>query len=107
MKIINSIFLASCFFAGTFFVGCNSAATVFANRSVLHISTPKLLGERAYVTGSPTSSDSTVNAEKKVEQETKANVAQNLNDNSSNYQKTSQPSTEKPVEEKSTEDIKK
>ena len=52
--------------------GCLNSSTVFANRSVIHVSTPELIGERASVTGSPTSSDSTVQADK--QQQTPVNI---------------------------------
>lgn len=67
--------------------GCINSSTNFSNRGVTYQVTPELNGEKAYVSGSPTSKDSTVNAEKKFETEAKTNVAQTLSDSSSNSQK--------------------
>lgn len=65
--------------------GCYGA-TSFSNRSIVYQISPQMKGEHSQVTGSPTNGDSTVNAEKSFESATKANIAQNLNDTSSNDQ---------------------
>ena len=108
MKIINSIFLASCFFAGTFLVSCVNSATNFAMRSNVYQVVPEQLGERASVAGSPTSNDAVVNADKTTETSTKANLGQAVTDSSSTDQHRS--AAEKPAEkpaEKNTEADKK
>lgn len=73
--------------ATLFLAGCINSSTNFSNRGVTYQVTPELNGEKAYVSGSPTSNDSTVNAEKRFETEAKTNVAQTLSDSSSNSQK--------------------
>lgn len=67
-------------------MGCLNSSTSFSNRSITYQVTPEQIGEHSAVTGSPTANDATVNAEKTFETSTKANVAQNLADNSSNDQ---------------------
>lgn len=74
--------------------GCYGSTT-FSNRSVVYQVTPNMRGEHSQVNGSPTASDATVNAEKTYETSTKANVAQNLNDTSSNDQHKEAKATEK------------
>ena len=69
-----------------FIAGCINSSTAFTNRSVAYQVTPELIGEHSAVTGSPTANDATVNAEKTFETSTKANVAQQLTDTSSNDQ---------------------
>ena len=78
-----------------FFTGC-FGATSFSNRSVVYQVSPTNKGEHSYVAHSPTASDATVNAEKTFETSTKANVAQNLNDTSTNDQskKAQEPAAE-------------
>ena len=77
-------------------VGCVNSSTNFSNRGVTYQVTPELNGEKAYVTGSPTSSDAVVNAEKTFESAAKTNVAQTLTDTSDNDQsKTAQPKAAK------------
>lgn len=67
-------------------VGCVNSSTNFSNRGVTYQVTPELNGEKAYVAGSPTSSDAVVNAEKTFESAAKTNVAQTLTDTSDNDQ---------------------
>ena len=67
-------------------VGCVNSSTNFSNRGVTYQVTPELNGEKAYVAGSPTSSDAVVNAEKTFESAAKTNVAQTLTDTSANDQ---------------------
>lgn len=67
-------------------VGCVNSSTNFSNRGVTYQVTPELNGEKAYVAGSPTSSDAVVNAEKTFESAAKTNVAQALTDTSVNDQ---------------------
>ena len=67
-------------------VGCVNSSTNFSNRGVTYQVTPELNGEKAYVSGSPTSSDAVVNAEKTFESAAKTNVAQSLTDTSVNDQ---------------------
>lgn len=67
-------------------VGCVNSSTNFSNRGVTYQVTPELNGEKAYVAGSPTSSDAVVNAEKTFESAAKTNVAQTLTDTSENDQ---------------------
>ena len=67
-------------------VGCVNSSTNFSNRGVTYQVTPELNGEKAYVAGSPTSSDAVVNAEKTFESAAKTNVAQSLTDTSVNDQ---------------------
>ena len=67
-------------------VGCVNSSTNFSNRGVTYQVTPELNGEKAYVAGSPTSSDAVVNAEKTFESAAKTNVAQALTDSSVNDQ---------------------
>lgn len=67
-------------------VGCVNSSTNFSNRGVTYQVTPELNGEKAYVAGSPTSSDAVVNAEKTFESAAKTNVAQTLTDTSVNDQ---------------------
>ena len=67
-------------------VGCVNSSTNFANGGVTYQVTPELNGEKAYVSGSPTSSDAVVNAEKTFESAAKTNVAQTLTDTSDNDQ---------------------
>ena len=67
-------------------VGCVNSSTNFSNRGVTYQVTPELNGEKAYVSGSPTSSDAVVNAEKTFESAAKTNVAQTLTDTSDNDQ---------------------
>ena len=67
-------------------VGCVNSSTNFSNRGVTYQVTPELNGEKAYVSGSPTSSDAVVNAEKTFESAAKTNVAQTLTDTSENDQ---------------------
>lgn len=67
-------------------VGCVNSSTNFSNRGVTYQVTPELNGEKAYVAGSPTSSDAVVNAEKTFETAAKTNVAQALTDSSVNDQ---------------------
>ena len=74
--------------------GC-FGATSFSNRSVVYQVSPTNKGEHSYVAHSPTSADATVNAEKTFETSTKANVAQNLQDSSSNDQHKEDPSESK------------
>ena len=83
-------YMTSCLAALCLLAGCQNAATVFANRSVLHISTPELIGERASVTGSPTSANSNVQADKEYDLDTKANISGTgtVNDTSTNQQET-------------------
>ena len=76
-------------------VGCVNSSTNFSNRGVTYQVTPELNGEKAYVAGSPTSSDAVVNAEKTFESAAKTNVAQTLTDTSDNDQ--SKKSAETPV----------
>lgn len=77
-----------------FLTGC-FGATSFSNRSVVYQVSPTNKGEHSYVSGSPTATSATVNAEKSFESSTKANVAQNLNDSSTNDQhKDSNPNAE-------------
>ena len=66
--------------------GCVNSSTNFSNRGVTYQVTPELNGEKAYVAGSPTSSDAVVNAEKTFESAAKTNVAQSLTDTSVNDQ---------------------
>lgn len=66
--------------------GCVNSSTNFSNRGVTYQVTPELNGEKAYVAGSPTSSDAVVNAEKTFESAAKTNVAQALTDTSVNDQ---------------------
>ena len=66
--------------------GCVNSSTNFSNRGVTYQVTPELNGEKAYVAGSPTSSDAVVNAEKTFESAAKTNVAQALTDSSVNDQ---------------------
>lgn len=66
--------------------GCVNSSTNFSNRGVTYQVTPELNGEKAYVAGSPTSSDAVVNAEKTFESAAKTNVAQTLTDTSDNDQ---------------------
>ena len=66
--------------------GCVNSSTNFSNRGVTYQVTPELNGEKAYVAGSPTSSDAVVNAEKTFETAAKTNVAQALTDTSVNDQ---------------------
>ena len=66
--------------------GCVNSSTNFSNRGVTYQVTPELNGEKAYVTGSPTSKDAVVNAEKTFESAAKTNVAQSLTDTSVNDQ---------------------
>ena len=66
--------------------GCVNSSTNFSNRGVTYQVTPELNGEKAYVAGSPTSSDAVVNAEKTFESAAKTNVAQTLTDTSVNDQ---------------------
>ena len=66
--------------------GCVNSSTNFSNRGVTYQVTPELNGEKAYVAGSPTSSDAVVNAEKTFESAAKTNVAQTLTDTSENDQ---------------------
>ena len=67
-------------------VGCVNSSTNFSNRGVTYQVTPELNGDKAYVSGSPTSSDAVVNAEKTFESAAKTNVAQTLTDTSDNDQ---------------------
>ena len=67
-------------------VGCVNSSTNFSNRGVTYQVTPELNGEKAYVSGSPTSSDAVVNAEKTFESAAKTNVAQALTDSAVNDQ---------------------
>ena len=67
-------------------VGCVNSSTNFSNRGVTYQVTPELNGEKDYVSGSPTSSDAVVNAEKTFESAAKTNVAQSLTDTSVNDQ---------------------
>ena len=67
-------------------VGCVNSSTNFSNRGVTYQVTPELNGEKAYVSGSPTSSDAVVNAEKTFESAAKAIGAQSLTDTSVNDQ---------------------
>lgn len=71
--------------AALILAGCYGA-TSFSNRSIVYQISPQMKGEHSQVTGSPTNGDSTVNAEKSFESATKANIAQNLSDTSSNDQ---------------------
>ena len=80
-------------------VGCINSSTAFTNRSISYQITPEMQGEHSAVTGSPTTNDATVNAEKKTESAIKANVAQNLADNSDNKQQ-NPAKEETPVESK-------
>lgn len=75
--------------------GCINSSTNFSNRGVTYQVTPELIGEKASVSGSPTANDATVNAEKRYETETKANIAQNLTDSSSNNQAITPSESEK------------
>lgn len=81
-----------------FFGGCVNSATNFAMRSNVYQVVPEQLGERAAVTGSPTSNDATVNADKTTETSNKVNAGQTVADSSTNDQHHS--AAEKPVEEK-------
>ncbi len=57
-------------------------------------------GERAYVTGSPTSASSNVQADKEYDLDTKANISGTgtVNDTSTNNQESTPTKAEKPVE---------
>ena len=79
--------------------GCVNSSTNFSNRGVTYQVTPELNGEKAYVAGSPTSSDAVVNAEKTFESAAKTNVAQALTDTSVNDQ--SKKPAETPVNDQS------
>lgn len=87
--------LAICISISLAIVGCLNSSTAFTNRSVVYQVTPENLGEHSAVTGSPTTNDATVNAEKSVESAAKTNVAQQLTDNSSNAQMNPTPAEEK------------
>lgn len=80
----SSLFVSS-FIIVLSLTGC-FGATSFSNRSVVYQVSPTNKGEHSYVSGSPTATSATVNAEKTFESSTKANVAQNLTDTSSNDQ---------------------
>lgn len=77
-------------FAAGFLAGCINSSTAWTNRSVTYQVTPEQIGEHSAVTGSPTSNDANVNADKTFETAAKTNVAQNLADNSSNDQSKNQ-----------------
>ena len=92
--------------ATLFLAGCINSSTNFSNRGVTYQVTPELNGERAYVSGSPTTNDATVNAEKKFESDSKTNVAQTLQDSSTNSQKNNQTVEPEKQEEKPAEEQK-
>lgn len=90
------------FFSAALLAGCINSSTAWTNRSVTYQVTPEQIGEHSAVTGSPTSNDASVNADKTFETAAKTNVAQNLADNSTNDQsknKAKEAEKSQPVEE--------
>ena len=73
-------------FITAFLAGCINSSTAWTNRSITYQVTPEQIGEHSAVTGSPTSNDASVNADKTFESAAKTNVAQNLSDTSTNDQ---------------------
>ena len=65
---------------------CINSSTAWTNRSISYQVTPEQIGEHSAVTGSPTSNDSAVNADKLLENTSKINAGQAVNDSSSNDQ---------------------
>lgn len=83
---MKNILLAVFTMCALVLVGCINSSTAWTNRSVTYQVTPENIGEHSSVSGSPTTNDASVNADKTFEHQTKANVAQSLADNSSNDQ---------------------
>lgn len=80
--------------------GCINSSTAWTNRSVTYQVTPENIGEHSSVSGSPTSNDTSVNADKTLESAAKTNIAQQLTDTSSNEQMNKDKKKEDKKEEK-------
>ena len=91
---------------GLILASCINSSTAWTNRSVTYQVTPENIGEHSAVTGSPTTNDASVNADKTFETAAKTNVAQNLNDNSSNDQSKNKQKQEESPKETSKEEVK-